>query len=486
MMFEEETMKENQVNGDDDRFGGKETDSVDKENEKTKVRISTPSENGPFVTLEEFIHHQDPAISQDLVEQAHAKYVRNYWDSFYHQFADINNNKQWFRERFSEEGEMAKIALQAQLMVLRHTRFWELWKTRGALKNPSTNDVTNLALKTNGQGLVLQKDVLENEFVSACLELRGRSHLIESKIPLRASELREKLASQITLLDIHTLFPVLTSSTIYKLLVRHYSSEFEEKCSALYSDVSEKERVKVHSVGDNFLKVSKVKLGDESSWKQTLEFALESYGKINAHLKVSDPESQELLNSFTANEQIICLANYFHYVLNMNLFKGVHCANFQQFFNESGDILIVEVGAKDAEELSFQTETITKLEVLLQHLSGDGGLMSVQERARAKVLKSYAKVSEGVFACEFCQKCFTTQEYVVNHLSLKHESNIELFINRYSAKHESEAVASDPFNKVFSRIESVRLHYQPLSRDSEFSGQSRRHRNESGREDRRR
>lgn len=449
--------------------------------DKQKYHISMPSDSGPYVTFAEFSHHQDPAIPLHVVEKHYDRYLKGYWDHFYNQFADINSNKVWFKDRYAEELGEEYAKYEHRMAKMRHTRFWEIWRTREALgKTP------HLPLSLLSHGLVPHSEAASHEYVAACLELRGKLHLLESKAALTRGEVYQKIADKVTVLGIHSLFPVLTSRMIYKFAVWHYDSEFQGKVAGEWGAEAEG-KTRLTPVQSNGVKIHRVNPHSVENLTEILELLNEIQAKLSAHFKLEEDEAAPSTASLPKASQLQCLALYFYYVWNLNVFTGESGTSPQEFFNRFGDVMVLESHDLTANSPSLAPEsddskqTLRALQNWVASACPEGPATNVREKARVKLLKNVAEVSAEVFMCEYCQKFFKTREYVQNHISLKHEDELERLVEKYNARQESDALAADKYGKVFTRIEARRLHYQPLTKGDD-SGPSRRGRHEGARD----
>jgi hypothetical protein len=273
---------------------------------------------------------------------------------------------------------------------------------------------------------------------------------------------------------------------IYKFVVRHYDPDFQAKVGPEWTAEPDGKN-RMTPIESNRVKINKINVQSVENISEIQEVLPEIQRKLIEHFKLEEDEAAPSTVDLPKNVQLQCLVLYFHYVWNLNVLNGDHKTNSQEYFNRQGDVLVLDFsspkpqGESQIPASDDSKQVVVALQNWVAAACPEGQATCVREKARAKLLKAVAEVSAEVFMCEYCQKFFKTREYVQNHISLKHEDELDRLMEKYNARQESDALAADKYGKVFTRIETRRLHYQPLTKGDE-SGPTRRGRHDSGRD----
>ena len=422
-----------------------------------EYKISMPSENGPFVTFTEFSHHQSPEIPISFVNSSYEKYKRHYFKNYCQQFCDLNSNKTWFKSRYSSEGVTEAGILRKSLLLKRHEFFKDLiQKNLDYFQNFSNFDVDEAIFQNKPASI----DPTHAHFKLGefCNSLHGISLLIQSKTELTAADLNDELSKNLELLNLYSLFPNLNSRLIYKFIVSIKSDDFEQKLDANFLS---KVTLKRHE--NKAHKLAYFPLKTDLDISTLLKSMKETYRRLFQNELLPDSDWSSEVKTFSDKQQVLVYIIYFFYVWYLNTLTGEFSLNNLEFYKKTGDFPILQLSSTNFQETNEQMELEkeTKMQSFFKSWNFEKPEDSIKAKVDEKMKSKIKEVSKDIFMCEICKKFFESSAYTWNHITHRHPDKQAKYFERYSAKFSNGVVLEDRFFEVFTKIETMKIHFQP-------------------------
>lgn len=417
-----------------------------------------------------------------MILKFYQKYQKDFTNHFYGQFSDLNKNKLWFKNRYREENILENAQVRKSMCQIRHTRLLGLFNANLAVfEEKGLFEETELVL-AGKDALFPVEGVDKSSYLRFAAQLNARTSLFETKSSYTLAEFHKKINSKVEVLNLESLFPVLSAKMIYKFLIQFDKTDSEKIVSELFSE-NQDAKFRIKNVERSEFRIRRIKIKDIPEMNNMLLNMRELFNKSVSSYGLSSSTFLEQLENLIPETQILLLLVYFYHVWFLDISSGNFSNNHLEFSGRNGDFVWV-----DFSEMSTDTEIANvnsengivslanneKLAKFMNTFFAESPLQTVKEKVTAKLLKSVSEVSTGIFMCDFCRKFFQTREYAVNHIVHRHEEQSLKYFDRYNAKFDVQGIMNDPFSGVFTRIEMMKIHYQPFSKTEEFSFYSKR------------
>lgn len=381
---------------------------------------------------------------------------------------------------------MANFLLQKSMAASRHAEFVSKFTSDKSTLNVLFN-FEDLQEKSVHKPFLAEEDVVKNKYLKFCRNLNAKTTLLELKTSQTFEEVHKKISEKVKLLNLVSLFPLLQAKLIYKFLVMHS----DEETPLIHHVFSEKEDSKTkHKVlKSDLISKNYLKVESEEEFSYFYFSVLEFFKKLTEYFQIDCVSFADEIETFSKQIQLQIYVVYLYYVCFFDAFEGKLYKNHSELFQKKGQVILIQFSdsnfglsnLKVGKDLDIPAELNLKfskrqenLKNLDNLLTSSKSTLSIKQQVDEKIKKAVIDVSSGVFMCKFCKKFFQSREFTVNHINHKHEEEYLKYSEKFRYKSEMEFLKSDEFLQVFSKIENMKIHYQPFSRNEDFNFNSKR------------